>query len=276
MKKIFIILILIVPIVYSCKKEIAVEGPIGPQGPAGQAGSNEQDTGTISGTAFLYNEYSYKNTSQAGIVVTLISGNTQLTDTTNSSGHYQFHGIPTGTYNLTYVYPNYGTAKKFGLSHFGGGTLPTKVNEVDLLQIPVKTAVSNISANSSYGYVVVTITLDTSSLQYVQYFQNFLLLVGKTPNLSQTNYIKSYNTQFNTDGLGNYICVFSESDVLSSFNAGDTMYITACPYNRYVHQSSSPIWYIDDSDNESYIDPNTGYTIFPNAVFVAKPIKIIY
>jgi hypothetical protein len=274
MRKILIIVILI-PLIYSCKKEVGIAGPVGPQGPAGLAGSNGQDTGTIIGTAFLYNEFGFKNMSQSGTAVTLISGNEQLTDTTNSSGIYQFHGIATGTYNLTYGYPNYGTVKKFGLSHFGGGTLPTTVNEVDLVQIPVKTAIKNISASSAYGYAIVTITLDTSSLQYLQYYQNFLLIVGKSPNLSQTDYVRAYNNNFNADGFGNYVLEFAESDVSSSFNIGDTMYITACPYNRFLRTNSSPVWYFDGSNTESYIDPNTGYVIFPNAVFAIKPLEVV-
>ncbi len=275
MRKIFFILFL-VTFIYACKKEIGVQGPVGPQGPTGPAGVNLQDTGTINGTAILYNEFSFKDSTQAGIVVTLISGNTQLTDTTDAFGFYQFHGIPTGTYNLTYAYPKYGTVKKFGLSHFGGGRLPTEVNEVDLTQIPVKTTIANMSASSTEGYVVVTITLDTSSLQYVQYYQNFLLLVGKSPNLSQSNYTALYNSQFNTDGYGNYIFVISKSDLAASFNAGDTMYINACSYNRYIHPTSSPVWYSDDWANETYVDPDTGYVIFPNAVFAAKSLEVVY
>ncbi|HXB35478.1 MAG TPA: carboxypeptidase-like regulatory domain-containing protein [Puia sp.] len=242
-------------------------GHSGPAGPAGAAGMNH-DTGTITGTAYLYNEFSFKLASQSGITVTLISGTTQLTAMTNDSGQYLFHGIPTGTYNLTYAFAAFGTVNRYGISHFGGGAIPTEVPEVDLVQIPVKTAIDSMSVVELYGaYIEVTIKLDTSSLQYVQYYQNFLLLVGKSNAVGPTNYVKSYSQIFTPDGLGNYTMVFQQSDVASFFNPGDTMYITASTYNRYIHPNSSPIWNIDDVANESYVDPLTGYVIFPNARF---------
>jgi hypothetical protein len=274
MKK-FLILIILYSLLNGCKKEVGIQGPSGPPGPAGMAGMNN-DTGTISGTAYLYNEFSFKLASQSGITVTLISGTTQLTAMTNDSGQYQFHGILTGTYNLTYAFAAFGTANRYGISHFGGGALPTEVPEVDLVQIPVKTAIDSMSVVELYGtYIEVTIKLDTSSLQYVQYYQNLLLLVGKSNAVGPESYVKSYGQAFIPDGFGNYTMVFQQSDVASFFNPGDTMYITACAYNRYIHPNSSPIWYTDDVANESYIDPLTGYVIFPNGRF-SPILKAVY
>ncbi len=276
MKKI-IFLILWYPLLLSCTKQIGVQGPAGAQGPAGPGGTSSTDTGTITGSAFLYNEFSFNLPTQAGTVVTLISGTTQRVDTVAANGQFQFHGMQTGTYDLTYALPGFGTVYRYGISHFGGGTVPTEVSAVDLVQIPVKTAIDSMSLVSAYGgYVDVTIRLDTSSLLYVQYYENFMLLIGKSPSVGQMNYVKAYETEFNPDGLGNYTLVISKADLTSIFNTGDTMYITACTYNRYLHPTSSPIWLFDGALSESYVDPNTGYIIYPSAQFYHTPLKLAY
>jgi hypothetical protein len=270
-------LILFYVLINSCTKDVAVQGSMGPQGPAGPAGGSNQDTGTINGTAFLYDEFSFGYATQNGVVVTLMSGQTRLTDSTDTSGQYQFHGIPTGTYNMSFAIPGFGTVYRYGISHFAGGNLPTEVPKVDLVQVPVKTAIDSMSFVQAYGgYVVVTISLDTSSLLYVQYGQNFQLLVGKTAAVGPTNFVKSYGIEFNPDGLGNYTLVLSKSDVASFFNTGDTMYVTACTYNRYLHLNNNPIWIFDDAVSESYVDPTSGYVIFPSARFSSTILKPVY
>ena len=54
------------------------------------------------------------------------------------------------------------------------------------------------------------------------------------------------------------------------------MYITACTYNRYLYPYSSPLYLVDDAANESYIDPATGYVIFPSARFAPQTLKAVY
>jgi hypothetical protein len=256
-----------------CKKEVGVQGPRGPQGPAGLAGRNNPDTGSISGTAFLFDEFSFRHPNQLGIAVTLISGASQWVGTTDSMGQFRFHGVPTGTYDLTYALAGFGTMKRFGISHFGGGNVPTTVDEVDLIQIPVKTAIDSATILSLYpDYVEDIITLDTSSLQYVQYYQNFLICIGKDAAVGPTDYVKQYDQVTGPDGNGNYVFLFSKSDVSSFFNAGDTLYISIGTYNRYLHPNSSALYLLDDAQNESYVDPADGYNIFPSARFSNKPL----
>jgi hypothetical protein len=254
-----------------------VPGPQGPQGPGGPSGVITGDTGTISGTASLYNEFSFRDSTQAGIVVTLISGTSQQQYMTTTSGQYQFHGIPTGTFDFTFAKQGYGTMKRFGISHFGGGNQPTQVSNVDLVQIPLKTAIDSISTSITYpDYVRAIITLDTSSAQYVQYYQNFAIFVGKDSTVGPTSFVKEYNQIAGPDGLGNYVFIFEKADVSSYFNTGDNMYISICAYNRYLHPTQSPLWLFDDIQNESYIDPTNGALIFPSAGFIKTTLKVAF
>jgi len=51
--------------------------------------------------------------------------------------------MTTGTYDLSYQKTGFGTMKVYGLSHFGGGTEPTAVENVYVVHIPAKTAPDN-------------------------------------------------------------------------------------------------------------------------------------
>jgi len=51
-----------------------------------------------------------------------LKGNINKTTYTDSTGHYHFNDIPTGTYKIAYSKKNYGTVKIYGIEHFGTDT----------------------------------------------------------------------------------------------------------------------------------------------------------
>jgi len=282
MKNILLLLSLLV-ILFSCTKETGVTGPAGPDGPAGPAGNGPaNDTGSIAGHVSLYNEFSYKEASAGGVIITLTSGDFKKTDTTDATGTYQFSGIKTGTYNLTFQKSAYGTMKVVSLSHFGGGMLATPVQEVALVQIPVKTApdsVNGLTVIRSGAYTSFTIKLDTSSLQYVQNNNNFLLVFSKDKNISTTNYTYQYPPILYADGAGGYVAV-TLSDGLSRwpFVPGDTVYGMVCTFNRYLFTTinNPDFGPFDAAGIASYIDPQTGTTVYPNLSKPGNVLKFVY
>lgn len=279
MKKALFSLLLIAAI--SCTKEVGISGPAGPQGPAGTPGqSSANDTGTIAGKLSLYDEFSAPLKDLSGVVVSLTSGSSNWKDTTGSTGQYQFHGIKTGTYNLTYQKPAYGTMKVFGISHIAGGTVPTAVKDVFLIQMPRATAIDSLfidyNVYNGYPYTGIGIRLDTSSLQYVQSSQNFVLFLGKNKNVGPGNYATEIGQQFEVDGNGNYYNFIDRSQFGSVFNRGDTMYCVAYTYNRTLYPYYNEAFPIDSGDAGSYVDPQTGVYVFPNLSAPSNMIKIVF
>jgi hypothetical protein len=253
----------------SCKKEVGVQGPAGAQGIPGLPGQGgPNDTGTIVGKVNLYNEFSFQEDSLSGVAVSLLSGTFQQTTMTDSLGNYQFHGIKTNTYDMVFSKNDFGTMKIFGLTHIAGSNTPTTVNNIQLLEMPEKTAVDSLSLiGNNTGYTIFTVILDTSSNQYVQYSQNFLLFVGKDANVSMSHYSFSLQTEelFNPDGNGGYTVVVDKSSISNVFATGDSLYIKVYTYNLFVHPTNSANYFSELSSGSFYIDPDDGYAIFPNA-----------
>ncbi len=264
MSKISAIIILIALSCYSCKKETGVAGPAGPAGNNGLDGS-QLDTGTISGNLVIYNEFSWPIQDSSGVTVSLNLGGTQRSTMSDASGNYYFHGLPSGTYDLTYQKSNFGTMKVFGVTHSPGTDLNTMVPEVYILQNPVKTAVDSIQIVSNYSYVIVYIYLDTSSLSYIQYQYNFALLIGNNPNPNPSNTNLSPLSQFiMPDGNGAYTFVVDKSNLGGNNQTSGQYYITVGTYNRNVRAFSNPSSFFDTGYGGYYVDPSDGKYVYPN------------
>jgi len=273
MKKIFPFLSLLLIIFYSCKKEVAVQGPAGPAGEAGANGFGK-DTGTISGSLTLYDEFTFPVADSSGVVVTLSSGTFEQKATSDSHGHYSFTGIAVGTYNLTYQKAGFGTMKVFGLSHIPGGPLPTAIQDIALLQLPVKTAISSITGQDSYTYYRLQIQLDTSSNSYLQFYGNLVVLYGNTADVSPSHYLIMHSEYVTNDpSSGGYTDYIDKSGLTGYFNPGDTVYVTACTYSRYVHKIKEPGELFDLGSSGYYIDPADGKYVYPNISQPAVALK---
>jgi hypothetical protein len=249
---------------YSCKKETGVPGPSGPPGNAGPDGSL-LDTGTLSGNLVLYNEFSWPMKDSSGVAVSLDVGGTQRTVMSDASGNYNFNGLPSGTYNLTYQKTNFGTMKVFGVTHSPGSNLNTIMPEVYVIQNPAKTAVDSIRMVDGSTYVLLYIYLDTSSFSYIQYQNNFALLIGRNPNPDLTNTALSPLSEFIApDGNGAYSFVFNKANLGGNNQLNGPFYITVGTFNRYVRAFNNPYTLFDTGLGGYYIDPANGKYVFPN------------
>ena len=262
MKKALSFFILIAMACCACKKEVGVAGPVGPQGNQGPAGVNH-DTASISGSLSLFNALSWPVADSSGVTITLSSGDQQRTATTDASGHYIFYGLEKGTYNLIYQKAGFGTMKVFGIAHSPGGPQSTVVPEVSLLQQPGGTAVQSITGTDGSS-VEVHINLDTSSLVYTPYYGNLVLLIGKTPDVSPSHYLIMHSEYIGIDGTGGYIDYIDKSSLSGLFSTGDSLYITACTYNRYVHKLKDENAWFDLGSSAYYVDPDSGDFVYPN------------
>jgi len=259
----------------SCKKETAVEGPPGAAGSQGMDG-RLLDTGTLSGRLSLYNEFSWPVADSSGVTVQLKAGNNTRTATTDASGNYFFHELAAGTYNLTYEKTGFGTMKVFGVAHSPGSSLPTIIPEIYMLQTPLRTAIDSITITAtSFFYIFLRIHVDTSSLNYIQYPGNFVLLIGKNPGLNTTNTPLSDLSQYILpDGYGAYTLVIDRSLLGGAGNTTDTYYITLGTYNRWIHKLKNPDYFFDTSGFSDYPNPENGSVVYPNLKLSPNTIKI--
>jgi hypothetical protein len=274
MKKIISLASLII-VFAACTKETGVKGPAGAQGAAGGAGQGSAgDTGTIAGQLNLYNEFSVPLDDESGTIVTITSGSLQFTDTTNTTGQYHFSGLATGTYDLSYQKSGYGTMKVFGVSHFGGGLTPTAVEKVYVVQIPQKTAPDTLTATVNNGsYTYFDLHLDTSSLQYQQYYLNLEVFIGTDKNVGPNSYVTMGTSAFSPDGSGGYLSVFfkNDPDYPLPFHSGDSLYAVAYTFNLYLQPNNAYTYYTYANPGETYIDPQTGREVYPN---LSKPSNV--
>lgn len=277
MKKNLLFLSLLIAAI-SCTKERGVSGPAGAPGAAGTDGKGSAtDTGTIAGRLFLFDEFSFPQSSTAGVTVTLSSGSQQHNLTTDASGQYHFSGITTGTYDLSFQKPGYGTMKVFGIAHFGGGAAPTGVEDVSLLQMPVKTAPDTLMITANFSYVNFVIRLDTSSQQYVQFHENMLLFISKNKTVGLNDYYIEQTAYFTPESGGGYVGGFLKYDLKgrgTTLRSGDTLYAVAYTFNRYIHHvSGNPnAAYYDPGPGSYFVDPQTGEYVYPN---LSKPTNIV-
>jgi hypothetical protein len=274
MSKIFVSIVLIFLFCCSCKKETGVEGAAGPAGNAGVDGSL-LDTGTISGNLAVYDEFSSPMKDSSGVTVSLDQYGTQKTTTSDASGNYSFHGLPAGTYDLTYQKTNFGTMKVFGVSHSPGSNLNTSVPEVYILQNPVKTAVDSIQIVPGYFYDIVYIYLDTSSLSYTPYQYNFVVLIGNNPNPNPSNTTPSPLFYYVTaDGLGAYTLIIDKSNLQASTQTTGPYYLTVGTYNRWVRKYNDPSSFFDTGYGGYYVDPSNGKYVYPNLKLSPNKVMI--
>jgi hypothetical protein len=248
----------------ACKKETGIEGPAGRAGNNGLNG-NLLDTGTLSGNLAVYNEFSFPLSDSSGVNVSLQLSGATISTTSDHSGNYSFHGLPAGTYDLVYTKPNFGTMKVFGVSHSPGTGISTTVPEVYILQTPVKTAVDSISLFSNGTSIVLTIYMDTSSLSYVQYWENFALLIGSNPQPSPENTTLSpLNESINTDGHGAYVFSYYISGLGGNNQPNGPYYISVGTYNRYIAAYNDISSFFDPGLGAYYVDPSNGKFVYPN------------
>ncbi len=275
-KTIFIILVSIGFCFWACKKETGIAGPTGPQGNQGASG-NLKDTGSLSGHLSLFNEFAWPVNDSSGVKVSADNGNQIQSATTDASGYYVFHGLPRGTYNLTFTRQGFGTMKLFGISHAPDNHVTTPVPEVALAQTLSKTKIDSIVLLPNYNYVIIDLFLDTSSNNYVQPYEDLVLLVGKDPNVSLSHYLVTYSEYLSPDpSSGGYTAVVDKSNLAGLFQPGDTIYITANTFTRFAHKLKDSTTIQDLGTAYYYIDPATGDYVYPNLSSPPAILKIPY
>lgn len=195
------------------------DGDPGPAGPAGQT-----LTGSITGYATTYDERGNR-TAKSGTTVTIENQTPALTTTTDADGRFQFTGLKMGTYNIIYSRTDYGTMKRFGVGHVGGGQ-PTYLGNQDLSVVATPVIVSfgfgafNIQTWSlDYG---VSLNIPPPSGRVVVYFSN-------TTSVSYSNFIFSSSAYGQLNGRTMYGSAYKSLLNSAGLAPGTVAYAIAYP-----------------------------------------------
>jgi hypothetical protein len=252
-----------------------VTGPAGPEGPIGPPGQKPPgtDTSSIHGRAFTFDEFTWPIWPIDSVKVTLHLNNDSTLETmADTSGFYQFNGISTGTYNLSFSRNGFGEMKVFGLTHISGGTINTPVPDVSLVQIPIETVVDTAWFDViQNGYLTLQFRLAMSPYQFPQNGRNVELYFSKNANVSDSNYL------FRTENMF-YI---PKATLDQYFSPGDSMYTRVYTVAKYFAQEETPwngliVWFEQMRPGIYYIDPATGRVVFPHMAREGAVIADVY
>ena len=259
-------------VLYCCLFMVAcvnwdVTGPAGPEGPPGPPGQKppNADTSSIVGRVFTFNEFTRPIWPVDSVKITLhLSADSTLETMADTDGYYQFHGISTGTYNLSFNRNGFGEMKVFGQTHISGGTLNTTVQDVSIVQIPVQGVPDSAWFESPRPtYIDFRISLPSGVTQMTG--RNYQVFFSKHANVSDSNYLTVM--QF----YGYYT---SKAFLTPYFSPGDSMYARIYVFPKYFY---TPIvgWSNTIRPGVSYIDPASGEVVYPfrsNGSTLAKGI----
>lgn len=243
-------------ILYCCLFLVAcdITGPAGPEGPPGAPAEKPPgaDTSSILGRAFTFDQFTRPIWPVADVKVTLyLSPDSILETMPDAAGFYQFNGISTGTYDLSYSRNGFGEMKVFGQTHISGGTLNTTVQEVSIVQIPTQNfADSAWFYTDAVGYFSVRFRVPPSDFALSP--RNYEIYFSHNANVSDTNY--EYRREF---------ILHMPTAVLGAYFApGDSIYARVYTLAKYFY---TPVvgWSNRVRPGISYIDPVTGMVVYP-------------
>jgi len=208
-------------------------------------------TGSISGYVSAYDENGVA-AAKSGTVVSVDNSSPQLAATTDASGKFELPAVPTGTYNLTFARPGFGTFRRIGVGHLGGPEATFLANTV--LAQASGTAVTGLLAtgplpNGNFAVDVAAANPTPGAAYRVAVF------VSATPGV--------------TAGTGTLLGVF----VLNA--ATQTLSLTKRDLNGAGVASGSHVYavaYGAPANNPAYVDPGTGRAVYPALNPNASPV----
>lgn len=252
-----------------------VTGPAGVEGPPGPPGQKPPgtDTSTIYGRVFTFNEFTIPIWPVDSVKVTLYLGADSTLETmADTSGFYQFNGIATGTYNLTFSRDSFGTMKVFGLTHISGGTLGSSVPDVSIGHIPIQTVPDSATlVPIQNGYLALSYRIMPPSFpEFAQNGYNHELYFSKNANVSEQDYLLRVDRSS-----------VLKMELSRYFAPGDSMYVRAYIVPKYffrefVYWSGIILWYDQMRPGINYIDPATGILVYPFRSTKAVLISTVY
>lgn len=211
--------------------------------------SKDSDTptvsrGSLSGTIIAYDDKTSSSSNASGFTVTLLP--TGKTATTDAAGKFNFADLAYDSYDLTVSKTGYGTYKLFGVN--------------------LQSASQNIPSISMGAVSTTTVTAFT--LNNTQYNGgpgvSYIYSTSPAPSSSNRGYTRAFLGTANDVSSSNYVAFSSvRSNQSNSVNGG----FTADELYAMGFRTGQPVFiklYGESAFSNSYLDPATSKTVFPN------------
>jgi hypothetical protein len=215
--------------------------------------------GSLVGSVYTFDEFANQLEDRSDVLVSA-SGLKGYVAYTDEAGRFEFHDLPTGTYDLSFSKPGFGTLKQSGIKHLGG--MPTTLglsfspatncSAFFIYQIP-KTEIIDLSVKNDSLFATLGFKAahpDFMSLQmYLSDFSGFSLTEAKQ---IISCFLLPAKDKFK--GAINYSSL--------NFEPGKEIYFKACILNRKsaVNEFGNRIV----AGIDSYLDYTTYKTVYPN------------
>jgi len=206
-------------------------GTTGPQGPAGPAGANGDSVkpSPITGYIDLYDQYGYPDSSDAGVELWTIIGDSIETAATDSIGNFAFSPLPPGNYDIHITKPGYDSLKTF-VQHSGGNEAKfIGAIRMDQHQVTKILSVTLSVQKDVFNNNILFATVDFDGPPSAGHQQRaFNFYFSKTPNVTSARYDVVSNGPNTNTGSNQYTLQYELGNLTAtgiSYATGDTVYM---------------------------------------------------
>jgi len=213
----------------SCTKHaVGIEGPAGATGPAG-ANGDAISPSAITGFIELYDQYGFQNSSNAGVILSAMKGDTIETATTDSIGKFILPPLPPGNYDIHVKKAGFDSLKVF-VQHSAGNE--PKFIGIVRLDASLTTKITNETLNIQsdvFGDKLLVVNVSFNGPPSTnQTLTNFNFYFSKSKNLSTQNYDAMTPGNNEATATNNYQLQYVLANITAAginYSSGDTIYI---------------------------------------------------
>lgn len=218
--------------------------------------------GNLVGYAFTFDEFAVLLGDHSGITVTT-TGPKEYTAITDKDGRYEFKRLPTGTYNLLFEKPGFGTMRYYSIKHLGGsatiigftfGSTGSR-NAIFIYSLPkTKILELSIAGDSLYARFDLKGDLPAKMKLYVYFSEEEGFTVDKALQSAPKTLVPKN---------GIYRCKLNQSSFTPPLSKGAEIFFRASIYNTANSVNIPVLGPLNVSGINTYIDYVTNKTVYP-------------
>lgn len=217
--------------------------------------------GSLVGYVYTFDEFANQLYDRSGVLV-IATGGKNHTAFTDEDGRFEIPELPTGTYELRFEKPGFGTLNQYGVQHLGG--TPTT------LGLSYSGA---INSEAFFLYEIPKTRVTSASVTGDKLSCSFSFRVAEPQNMSVIMYISNTDGFKSADAVQTIGCNLTKENnsytgildsSLFSFSKGQKVYARVCQLMRkgavtdYVSRIIIGIDTYNDLTNNAIIYPNLG------------------
>jgi hypothetical protein len=267
--KLILLLIVLSAGYLACTKHATgITGPQGPTGPTGANGDSIKPS-PITGFIDLYDQYGYPDSSNAGVELWTIKGDSVETATTDSVGNFAFSPLPPGNYDIHITKTGYDSLKTF-VQHSGGNEAKF-IGAIRMDQHPV-TKITSVTLSIQQdvfnnNVLFATVAFD-GPLSIGHQTRAFNFYFSKSPNPTSARYDVVSNSPNSATDANLYTLQYELGNLTTSgitYAPGDTVYMktivapspnSVTSWFDYATYTTISYPYLGDSLAGTFVWPN--------------------